>query len=134
MITHRIIKYKPKIVVPPRYNKFGPKDHHIKNTEDLQTYLKDLPKVGAYLTLSHNKEITHPGMVNYVMTVAQEYAPDLFTFSGEVESHQVLNLSAQGSPWIRWVNVKEYRELSEAERSTLHADVSDYIQNTLESI
>ena len=135
MITHRIIKFKPKIIIPRRQNNFGPKDHAIKTTQDLLEYLKDLPKVGAYVTLHHNKEITRPGMVNYVMGVAEQYADDLFTFSGNVEAHQVLNLNTQMSPWIRWVNAKEYRELSDAERQVyIDADVSDYIKSTLESV
>jgi hypothetical protein len=135
VITHRIIKFKPKIVVPPRHNMHGGKDSPIKNTQDLLAYVKDLHPQGAYITLKYNTTITNVGAINYVMAVAQEYADNLFTFRGSIEAHQVLNLNTQMSPWIRWVDATDYRVLTDEERQVwLDANVSNYIKDTLESI
>lgn len=135
MITHRIIKFKPKIEVPKRYNNFGPKDSPVKTTEDLAEHVKNLHPMGAYITLNHNTTITNVGAINYVIGVAREYSDDLFTFTGKIEAHKILNLNTTMSPWIRWVTAEEYRPITDEERQVwIDANVSDYIKNTLESL
>jgi hypothetical protein len=135
VITHRIIKFKPKIIVPLRYNKFGPKDSPIRTTEALLEHVKTLHPIGAYVTLCHNVTITHVGAINYVIDIAREYSDDLFTFQGKIEAHKILNLNTNMTPWIRWVAAEEYRLITDEERQVwIDAHVSDYIKSTLECV
>lgn len=133
MITHSIIKVKPKVVVPVTPPGVWP-GHEIKihNQKELQEYLEASPPIGCYVVSTPGK-VTNLYAISFVMAVQDDFEQYKQDTYGQPETHFLMQVRDEFNqhvkPWMRWAPGKLYRLLDDAERKEW---ISDNVQDSIQ--
>ena len=134
MITHAIIKVKPKVV--PQQGSIWPETREVLRSQSmLQDYLDQTPVVGAMVTSIHG-DITSLYQINYVVCVQDDFEQYKVDPYGAPETHFLLqlkdNFNPHIQPWARWAPGKLYRCITKEEQAKwINDNVQDCLQKTI---
>lgn len=134
MLSHEIIKFKEKVVAhsaPWRYGVNYENTSNITKQEHLDEFLKGELKVGQFVRYKNGLDgVYNLYQMNVVLCVERDFNKIKIGYTRFPETHLLLQCNiSDHSPWIRWVDIREYVEITPADRERLVNDkLFDYIE------
>lgn len=141
MLTHTIIVEKPIIHLPAvhrpnnSFNGFGAGGTHfvknILNQYELDVFLETKPVVGEILVLNSVHNVVNKlYQTHYVARIESDYQLLSWDGTGRAKTHFLMQMEdfTKPNPWHRWVDILDYRRITEAEREALGVELQNHIQ------